>query len=473
MNTNDHQQTHGLFTSVAIRALAQGSAMPPWKRRLVYFIVALSALAVLWIPATVVTTMSEQTYTSKWTLILPGSGSGHAVNLDSIGQASATMSSPYSGTSLDPKVNYRAIAESVPVLSRAAESVNLSLAEFGKPRIKLVDQSSLIYFSITAASPELARNKSYALYNALQQQLEWLREDESSSREQAARTLLASFGKKLSDAQNDMLSFQTNSSILSIEQFNELTLTIERLRTRRTDLQAELKGLEQRTRSLGEILGLEPVLAADAMALQQDQLFQRFLKNYAEAAALYTEYDARWGENHPKLIKVLEQRRKARQALLKRSRQLLRKSMPVERLLTLGVNDNRAGLFQELVTLHTRAEGMRSQNATLATQIDELQQRLESITTEAASLEDLKRKQQVATAVFTTALAKLDMGKSDMFSSYPLIQMLAHPSLPRQPDNLKKVLALGGAAGGTLLCLIALGLLWIRKPYFRKILMKK
>lgn len=447
--------------------------MSPWKRRLVYLTVALLSLALLWVPATAVITMSKQTYTSKWTLILPGSGSGHAVNLDSIGQASATMSSPYSGTSLDPKVNYKAIAESVPVLSRAAESVDMSLAEFGKPRIKLVDQSSLIYFSLTADSPDLARDKSYALYNALLQQLEWLREDESSSREQAARTLLDSFSNKLSDAQNNMLSFQTNSSILSIEQFNELTLTIERLRTKRADLQAELKGHLQRTRMLGEILGLEPMLAADAMALQQDQLFQRFLKNYAEAAALHTEYNARWGEKHPKLVSVLQQRSKAREALLKRSRQLLRKPMSVDRLLTLGVNDNRAGLFQELVTLHTRAEGMRSQNETLATQIDELQQRLESITAEAASLEDLKRKQQVATVVFTTALAKLDMGKSDMFSSYPLIQMLAHPSLPQQPDNLKKVLALSGAAGGTLLCLIALGLLWIRKPYLRRILTKK
>lgn len=473
MSSQDLAANQSSLDSWFIRVLAYGSSMPPWKRRAVYLLIAVLAAAVLWIPAGLVVTMSQPTFTSKWALILPGSGSGHAVNLESIGQASAMMSSPYAGTSLDPKVNYKAIAESMPVLQKAAESLGMTLTAFGKPKIKLVDQASLIYFSMSGKTAQIAQDKSHAHYKALQQQLDLLRADESSSRELAVRSMLNSFNNKLVDAQNNMLSFQTHSSILTIEQFNELTLSIERLRTKKSSLQAELKGLEKKVQTLGNILNLEPTVAADALSLQQDQVFQRLLENYSRSVALHAEYITKWGSKHPKVVNVVQQQKKSKKALLVRSRQLLRKAMPVERLLTLGVNDNRVGLFQELVTLHTQMEGMRSENLTLGVQIEELQKRLESITGEAASLEDLKRKQQVATAVFTTALAKLDIGKSDVYSSYPLLQMLSHPSLPEKPDQLKKVLALGGAAGGTLFCLIALGLLWIRKPYLRKILTKK
>ncbi len=472
MSQNSHSK-RSYISQTLINLMVNGSTLTPSRRKLIYSSVVICLLCVLWLPALLVVSMSKPTFTSKWTLILPGTGAGHAVSLESIGQASATVSSPYAGTSLDPKVNYKAIAESEPVIASAASKVGIPFEQFVKPKIKLVDQSTLMYFSVKAGNAQLAHDMSLALYESLQEQLDWLREDEAHSREQAIRTMLSSFSEKLSDAQRKILEYQTESSIVSIDQFKELTLTIERMRAQRANLAAELSGLSKQMNSLADTLGIDSTLAADAMALQQDQVFQRHLKSYASSSAQLTEYKAKWGPHHPKVINLIEQNRQSNLALLKRSKQLLRKDLAVEQLLTLGVNDNRSGLFQELVTLYTRVTGMQSQKDMLAQEMQNLQQRLEQNSDDAAALEDLKRKQQVATAVFTTALAKLDIGKSDAFSSYPLLQMLAKPTLPESPDRLKNILALGGAAAGTLFTLIAFGLLWIRKPYLRKILMSE
>ncbi len=455
-----------------IDALVTGSKMSDGQRGLVYMLAALLALTALWAPALFIVITSKPTYTSKWTLILPGAGSGQSINLESIGQASAMTTSPYAGTSLDPKVNYKAIAESLPVIARAAESLSLAAGQFNKPKIKLVDQSTLMYFDLTADSGQLAYDKSYALYNALQEKLTWLRNDESMRREKATRVILDSFSTKLTNSQASLLDFRSSASIVSMEQFDEITLSIERMRGQHSNLLAELSGLEAHTSSLGNTLGIAPLLAADAMSLQQDQLFQKQLKAYAENSAKVTEYTAKWGNRHPKLVAAIHQQKQSHRALLQRSKLLLRKPMPVDQQLTLGLNDNRTGLFQELVQLNSKVMGMRSKAQALSKQIELFQLRLENTNSEAAKLEDLQRKQQVATAVFTTALAKLDIGKSDAFSSYPLLQMLAEPTMPTHPDMLKTVLALGGAGAGSLFCLIGLGLLWIRKPYLRRILTK-
>ncbi len=464
---------HGFITQTMINMMVNGSAMSPSKRRLIYLLVILSLLLVLWLPAIAIISLSKPTYTSKWTLILPGTGAGHAVSLDSIGQATATVSSPYAGTSLDPKVNYKAIAESEPVLLNAAEKLNLSIKEFGKPRIKLKDQSTLMYFQIKSDSPQCARDKAFALYEALQEQLEWLRDDEAQSREFAIRQMLSGFSDKLTEAQKNILDYQTQSSIVSIEQFNELALTIERMRSDKARLNAELSGLQMQLSSMSETLDIDPTLAVDALALHQDQVFQHHLKLYADSSSSLNEYHAKLGHKHPKLINLERQKKKAHRDLILRSQKLLRKNLPVDQLLTLGINDNRSGLYKDLVTLHAKVTGMQSQNEMMDVEMLAIQQRLDDNTDDAASLEDLKRKQQVATAVFTTALAKLDIGKSDAFSSYPLLQMLATPTLPEKPDVLRKILAIGGAAAGSLFILTAFGLLWIRKPYLRKILMKK
>jgi hypothetical protein len=77
------------------------------------------------------------TYTSDSAINLPGEGSNANVNLPGIGQASYENSSPYgSSSSQDPRESYKFIAESEAVLKAAAAAINMSLKEFGKPRLR-------------------------------------------------------------------------------------------------------------------------------------------------------------------------------------------------------------------------------------------------------------------------------------------------------------------------------------------------
>ncbi|MGD8912526.1 MAG: exopolysaccharide biosynthesis protein, partial [Candidatus Thiodiazotropha sp.] len=117
-----------------------GSGLSPAQRWAAYLGVLMAALMMTWLPIGLFVALIPVSYSSKWDLILPGSGSGLAVSLESVGQASANAASPYTSHSIDPKVNYKALAENASVLQAAAAELGMSMAEFGKPRIKLVDQ---------------------------------------------------------------------------------------------------------------------------------------------------------------------------------------------------------------------------------------------------------------------------------------------------------------------------------------------
>ena len=123
-----------------------------------------------------------------------------------------------------------------------------------------------------------------------------------------------------------------------------------------------------------------------------------------------------------------------------------------------------------LIKLNEESDGLAEEMAMEANQIVALEQRIETGAAQAIRLEDLNRKQQVSTAVFSTALAKQDIGNADRFSSYPLVQMLTEPTKPDEPDRTIKLLALLGGIAASLGTAIGLSLLWIRKSWFQKLL---
>ena len=449
--------------------LSHGSSLPRVHRRILYAGIALSIQLLIWIPTGLVLLLKPATYTSSWSLILPGSGAGHAVSLESVGQASATVSSPYPSHSVDPKVNYKAIAESEPVLSAAAAAIGMQVEAFGKPRIKLADQTALMNFRISAATRDEALAKSQALYTALQAELERLRNDELSRRETGIRDMLAGFSDKLREAQQRILDYQADARIVSLEQFNELALGLERLRGQVRELKAERAGIQGRLDALQTTLQVDAQLASALLDLQQDALFRQLAEDWAVASAQLTRNRARWGDKHQQVISAAEDERELHRALLQRA-QVLAPGQPLDnqRLLARGPSD--MDLYIPLIELQASRHGLDARIRSLAQSITEQQQLLELSTTDASNLEDLKRRHQVATAVFTTALAKVDIGKSDRFSSYPLVQLLARPTRPDRADTLGRDLALLGATTGSLFSLFGLYLLWIRKPYFQRLL---
>jgi uncharacterized protein involved in exopolysaccharide biosynthesis len=78
-------------------------------------------------------------------------------------------------------------------------------------------------------------------------------------------------------------------------------------------------------------------------------------------------------------------------------------------------------------------------------------------------LDALKRDLQIAEAVFSSTLARLDIGRSNASGSYPLLQLLAEPSLPEAPSSPPPQLVLLGATLGSLFLTMGLVLLWRRQ----------
>jgi uncharacterized protein involved in exopolysaccharide biosynthesis len=69
---------------------------------------------------------------------------------------------------------------------------------------------------------------------------------------------------------------------------------------------------------------------------------------------------------------------------------------------------------------------------------------------------------QIAEAVFSSTLARLDLSKSNVSSSYPQIQIFTEPTIPTAASAPNKKLVLLGAALGSLFCTNGLLLLWLR-----------
>ncbi len=452
-----------------LRLLSMGSNMTATRRLLAYALVYLGCLVSIWLPVGVFLAVKPESYTSTWVLILPGAGNGHAISLDSVGQANATVSSPYSSPAVDPKVNYKAVATSKPVLADAAARLEMSVEDFGKPRIKLVDQTATMEFYLSDRDPVVAFNKSQALYCALLKELDRLRNDELARREAATSSMLHGFSQKLRHAQQRILDYQQTSEIVSVEQFAELTVNLERSRNLINELEATHANLAGSTEALEQALKITPREAASILDLQRDALFNELVEDWAEASALLTRTRARWGRKHHRVVGAEEDERVLRSALIGRAREiapLLR--LDGQRLVVLGTADKT--LYQQLLELTVERQGIEEQLGALRLGFARQKQLLDRSTTDASNLEDLKRKHQVATAVFTTALAKLDIGKSDRFASYPMVQLLAKPLLPEKPDRMATILAIAGGIAASLLSLLGLILLWIRKPCLRKIL---
>jgi uncharacterized protein involved in exopolysaccharide biosynthesis len=136
----------------------------------------------------------------------------------------------------------------------------------------------------------------------------------------------------------------------------------------------------------------------------------------------------------------------------------------------LQLSDGRTNLMQAMTVNDAQAAGAGASLAEIRADLTHAQAKSPELIAQASELADLQRDHRIAEAVFSSALARIDTNKLDPFASYPLVQTLAAPSLPRGPSSPSKAIALAGAFGATLLTLLAFGLLWLRQPILNRIL---
>lgn len=157
--------------------------------------------------------------------------------------------------------------------------------------------------------------------------------------------------------------------------------------------------------------------------------------------------------------------------MLQQARYVLGQRFQASMLIRLALANSASGrdsLFQSLVTDQSVATGAAAQVRTLDQQIRMLEGRLRWMSQRQSTLENLKLDEQIAEAVLSSTLAKLDLGQADLFAAFPLVQIAVEPSLADKPSSPKKGLVLIGCAFGSVFTTLGLWILWIRKPWIRR-----
>jgi uncharacterized protein involved in exopolysaccharide biosynthesis len=435
----------------------------PRRRR--YFLVAALGSAFIWALALAVVWLVPRVWAVDYTLILPSSDPDGRVSLNEVGQAYATSRSTYDGKSLDPRVNYLQVMKSADVQDAAAKLANVSPAQFGAPRIKLIDQSSVIEVQVRGGSAAEALRKAQAMNDAFNARLAALRADETRQRELAIEQTILNSRYRLTRAQQDLLKFKVQSRIISEKQLEEVALMVSQLEQKSVAAQQRLAGENARMQSLARQLGLSPQQAGWTLTLQADAVFMDAFRQFGEAESQLTDASHKWGDAHPKVREARGVSASASEAMLRRARAILSSRVSAGDLQGLAMilqDRSRDALLNDLVRVAAEAAATQAELKTIEGQQAAAQTRMPGLAEEAAQLGELERNVNFTEAVFTGVAGKTDMGNTNVYSSYPLVQMLVSPSLPRSPASPKPVFVALGAMGATLMLLVALSLAWLR-----------
>lgn len=453
----------------AWRAVTGGLAVPGRRHR--YLVVLLPLLLGLWLLTAAYLVFAPPRFTSSMTFILPGSGAGGSMNVESIGQASATTASAFANSTLSPTENYKRLLAADVTIVRAARRLRLPEESFPAPVVTLTDQTNLIEVKISGPSAAEAQRRSEALRLAFLTGLDRLRADEAATREAADRGRIADLQTKAQAAQRRLLAFQGSSGLVSLEQFNQRISMLDILRERERVARVQQRQQAAIAASLGQSLDISLDGARAAFVLKADPLFQSLLSRYAAVATTDVEKGATLGARHATMAELGATKAALRGALVNRGTALT--GLPAARLLAfadLSAAEGRARMFEALVNTSSQIAGADAAVGEVRRQINEQVVRSVDLVSNVSMLADLVRDVRIADAVLSSALARLDTNKADPFASYPLVQTLDAPSLPRHRSSPSMLLAIIGALAASLFLLIGFALAWLRQPLIDRLL---
>jgi DNA-binding NarL/FixJ family response regulator/uncharacterized protein involved in exopolysaccharide biosynthesis len=465
------------YESESFREEEQGSLKERWKR---YLILGIVLNTLLWAFSITALKLKRPVYTSTWTLDLPAARSDTVLEVPGVGRAAQSNDSPYSNFMVaDPRTNYKDLLEGPEVLLAAANMVKDAPEEFGSPRVEVIPNTTLMRLAVTGPSPSEARQKAIAFQNAFEAKLGTLRKQEVSQKSQNLKGSLDSAAERLKLAQQRLSNYKVQSGLDSGEQLRDLSVNIESLRRQKSEVLGQAQDSSNQLQQLSGSLGLSPQQAADAFILQSDAVFQQYLLGYSKTSAELGTLQSSLSPTHPKVIETLEENQASRQRLLDRGRKLLGRELNDATLRQINVSNGissetqRSGLFQTMITTKGRAEGLKGQAGTLDQQIRQLEGMMTSLSNKKSVLVNLERDVQIAEAIFTSTLGKLDLTNSNTSNAYPPVTLRSKPNLPKLPSSPKVVLILLGTFLASVLLSLGLAALWLRDRRWHRLRLQK
>lgn len=421
----------------------------------------LSILAV-WALAAVYLVFTPKVYTSRWTLIVPGAGQNTTVSLDSIGQSTTSVNSPYASVSLSPRVVYKELATSDHIRSEVARKLGISFGEVGRPRIKLIDETSLMMFELSGPTAEKAHKKALVWMEVFNAQLDALRHDELAKRSMAVTANISSYKAAVEQARQKITDIQVASGLVSITQFNEQVASLAQTRRRIADLTGEVERLKEEQARLVSRLSIDPSQASAALRLASDPGLVKVIAEYSETNGLYAFEQRRLGPENPQLLQIAA-RRDAATSKLQRAIEAFGIADSEKVLPVLVANlTHQSDLLHLMLKTEAQISGRAEELQTITDEKKRIEAEIATLSSAAAKLEDSRKDLLLAEAVYSSALARVDTSKSDIYGAYPILQMVVPPSLPDGHDQPRKLYALAGGLGGTLFLALAWGLIWVQ-----------
>lgn len=441
-------------------------AMLDRARRNRYLFAAVTGNLAIWSMTALTVTVMPKTYQIEWSMIVPSSDPDARSDMANVGQAYANNRSNYDSKSLDPRVNYRAVLTSKTVLEAAAKKVELKVEQFGVPKIKLVDQSSIMELVTNGSSPEQAEAKALALYSAFEQRVDALRVDEGNARERGIEASIKTSRDKLDAAQSTLVEFKVASQVVSTRQLEDAVGRIGALQGKQLELSAQVSRYAGQIARLATSLHMSSEDAGRIIVLQADAEFAALLNKNAAGASELAEYSSRWDTGHTKVSSALGRQQGTSQAMERRAKQLLGVELSSQKLRDLALVGGERGqepLIRELVAINAQHAAAQAELRSVSAEYESARKLLDSLARKSSQLDDLERRLKFSEAVFNSALVKTDVGRSNIFSSYPLIQLLEGPRTPQRSDKRPVLMALVGAMACSILLSVALTLAWLRK----------
>lgn len=438
------------------------------QKNAIYLAIWLVGNIVLWTTSLLYLKFKSPIYLSSWTIALPATVSSTSVNLPEIGQASSESQSPFSSLVSDPRENYKLLAESADVAEPAAKSMGMESEQFGKPAVKILDNSTLMELTIHGLTPQESKDKAIALQQALQNKLVELKNIESNDPDKTTLKTIKNAQIRLEQTRKKLADYQENSGLNSNAQLENLANSIEQMRVEKAQLSTQQQRAQGKLNRLLAELKLTPSQAQDALALTSDHLFGQYLNNYSQIKTEFVNLTGKFLASHPIVIAQQEDLRLAEKAMLERAASVLGRSMDLKTLGQLDLNGNgnqfnnqKANVLGTLIDLQGEQQGLQEQGQELERQMSQLMTRQKQRSRSGSELDRLKKDVQIAEAVYSSTLTKLEIKRTDTSNLYPPISLLTQPNLPKEPSAPKTALILlGSAVGSFFLTTALLSLAW-------------
>jgi len=419
-----------------------------WGLFLRYFLRALLdiklRLALLFTVANVLllTYLSLETpsYTTSWMVLLPGTERASTINIDNLGEARSNGTNAYGSVSISPKNTYKEIALSDAVINAAAQEYGVPAHSFSKPRITLIDQTPAMKFTLKGESIEELAYRSKLYNTVFHTTLDELRNNEIERSFEGVESNLAQAKYRLNEARQDIVDYQIRSSIVSDQQFERWINDAEQLKIENTTASVKLAQLEAVIKSSLGQLGITKRQAQSLLTLQANPTVRALLSMLSGKLAEQASLQSLYAPAHPARLKISRETQSLTQelrGLLSALPQL--KKIPDSQLYGLLANSN-TDTIKQLNTQLASYDGLSAQKAELNASYEHYLQRLKTHSKEAATLADLQRAHQIAEAIFSSALAKLDTSRLEIYATYPLTQLLTQPGATINRDRIQSKL---------------------------------